>query len=90
MRRETPAQYALDLVQKNTWPKALSIAKTHKATTNMDNVSGLPEGPVYYHKPRGVGEWRLNKNHYSALHGFWTNVLGEVKKLEKRFMGKDS
>lgn len=86
MRKETADQYALGLIQRIGYVKAFQVAKRCMETSNLKNVADLPVGPTFYHKPRGQGDWKLNRKYYVGLNGFWTQVFHIIKKNEKKYV----
>lgn len=86
MRKETANQYALELIQTVGYVRAFQISRRCMETSNLKNVAELPVGPIFHYKHRGQGDWKLNKNHYVRLNGFWTQVFHIIKKREKQYV----
>lgn len=83
MKKETPDQYAVELMKRCPL-RANLIAKRAMENTSLKNVASLPVGATFYYKHRGQGDWKLNKKHYERIHAFWTQVYHIIKKLEAK------
>lgn len=78
----TNQEYAKKLVRTNGLEKARAIATKCFNNSGPENWAAVPKGKIFCEKVSPRSEGTYSAKHASATHGFWTEVVGILKKLQ--------
>lgn len=79
MKTIKPEAYALELKRSLGLGHAMRVAEQCAKASSLKDARSLPTGPVFYYKDKR-GELVAHEKEIRRTHGFWTQVLGILKK----------